>query len=328
MKKLNHFSGRLLAAFLTLAECEQFKLAAERFNVSQSAFSQMISRLEAQLGTRLFDRGTRVVALTAEGRLLVPLARRLAADVDSMYATLRDHAERRMGKVAISALPSLCADWLPKIVADFRRRYPGIKLQLFDVVADANLELVRRGTVDFAINAPVNSPEEFDTQPLFNEPFYFICLPTHPFAKMKQVNLRSLAGSDYINTIRTSSVWHAIQPHIRDIEFNDTGLEVEHLSTLAGLIANGVGVSIVPGFTLFQFYRLGLSAVRIRDRGLKRPLLMVKRRGQSLSVAAKALLEMIAQNPPAHVLRTSASKAGELKKAAPVRSPREKPATA
>ena len=112
--------------------------------------------------------------------------------------------------------------------------------------------------------------------------------------------------------------------HIRDIEFNDTGLEVGHLSTLAGLIANGVGVSIVPGFTLFQFYRLGLSAVPIRDRGLERPLLMVKRRGQSLSVAAKALLEMIAENPPAHVL--PAAKADEAKKTVPVRAPRGKPA--
>ena len=309
MKNLNHFSGRLLAAFLTLAECEQFKLAAERFHVSQSAFSQMISRLEAQLGTRLFDRDTRRVALTPEGRLLVPMARALAADLDSMYDTLRDHAERRRGKVAIAALPSLCADWLPKIIADFRRRYPGIKLQLFDAIADANLDLVRRGTVDFAINARINSPEEFDTQLLFNEPFYFICLATHPFAQRKDVTLRSLAGSDYINSIQSSSVWRSIQPHIRNIEFNDTGLEVGHLSTLAGLIANGVGVSIVPGFTLFQFNRLGLSAVRIRDHGLKRPLLMVKRRGQSLSVAAKALLEMIAESPPAHLLPGPASKA-------------------
>ena len=298
---MNHFSGRLLAAFLTLTESAQFKLAAERFNVSQSAFSQMISRLEAELGTRLFDRGTRLVSLTPEGQLLVPMARALAADIEAVYDTLQDHAERRQGKVSIAGLPSLCADWLPKIVADFRHRYPGIKLQLFDAIADASLDLVRRGAVDFAISAPVNSSQEFETQLLFNEPFYFICLPTHPLARMKQVTLRSLAGSDYINSIQTGSVWKTIQPHIRDIEFNDTGLEVGHLSTLAGLIANGVGVSIVPGFTLFQFYRLGLAAVPIRDRGLKRSLLMIKRRGQSLSVAAKALLEMIVANPPAHL---------------------------
>ena len=307
MKKLNDFSGRLLGAFLTLADCGQFKLAAERFNVSQSAFSQMISRLERQLGTRLFDRDTRHVSLTPEGQALVPLARALATDVESMYGSLRDHAERRKGKVAIAALPSLSADWLPKILADFRRRYPGIQLQLFDTVADPNLDLVRRGTVDFALNARINSPEEFDTQLLFHEPFFIICPPSHPFAQKQHVTLRSLAGCDYIHSVRSGSVWHWIQPHIGNIDLNDTGFEVGHLSTLAGLIANGIGVSIVPGFALFQFYRLGLSAVPIHDRGLERPLLMVKRRGQSLSVAAKALLEMIIENPPAHVLPGPAS---------------------
>ena len=63
----------------------------------------MISRLEAQLGTRLFDRDTRHVALTPEGQVLVPLARALATDVESMYGNLRDYAERRKGKIAIAA---------------------------------------------------------------------------------------------------------------------------------------------------------------------------------------------------------------------------------
>ena len=63
----------------------------------------MISRLEVQLGTRLFDRDTRHVALTPEGQVLVPLARALATDVESMYGNLLDHAERRKGKVAIAA---------------------------------------------------------------------------------------------------------------------------------------------------------------------------------------------------------------------------------
>lgn len=302
MKDLSNFSGRLLSAFLTLADCGQFKLAANRFHVSQSAFSQMISRLEKQLGIRLFDRDTRHVSLTPEGKMLVPAARALATDVESIFSDLRDHAERKKGKVAIAALPSLSADWLPKILATFRQRHPGVKLQLFDTASDPNLELVRKGTVDFAINALSSDSLEFDTQFLFNEPYFFICLPDHPFARKKSVTLRSLSGCNYIHSIRTGSLWRWIEPHTQDIEFNDTGFEVAHLSTLAGLIANGIGQSIAPGFALFQFHRLGLSAVPIRDRALVRPLLMVKRRGESLSVAAKALLEMIAANPPKHVL--------------------------
>ena len=124
MKHLNNFSGRLLGAFIALVDTGQFKIAAERCNVSQSAFSQMISRLEQQLGVKLFDRDSRRVSLTPEGRLLVPIARTLANDIQVMFDELRDHAEQRIGKVAIAALPSLSADWLPKILADFRRLPP------------------------------------------------------------------------------------------------------------------------------------------------------------------------------------------------------------
>ena len=106
MKHLSEFSGRLLNAFLSLVDTGQFKLAAERCNVSQSAFSQMISRLEEQLGTRLFDRDTRSVSLTPEGKLLVPIARGIEADIEAMFSELRDHAEHRKGKVTIAALPS------------------------------------------------------------------------------------------------------------------------------------------------------------------------------------------------------------------------------
>ncbi len=84
----------------------------------------------------------------------------------------------------------------------------------------------------------------------------------------------------------------------------------------------------MPGLALFQFNRLGLSAVPIRDKGLKRPLLMVKRRGQTLSVAAQALLEMIALNRPSHVLPDADKLAGDLKtKQLPApRAARNKPA--
>ncbi len=302
-QKLNQFSGRLLSAFLTLADSEQFKLAAERFHVSQSAFSQMIARLESQLGTRLFDRGTRLVSLTPDGHMLVPIARDLAVRVGTMYADLQDHVERRKGKVKFAALPSLSSHWLPKLLAGFRERYPGIKAQLFDASADGSLELVRQGVVDFALSARVSSREEFDTHPLFDEPLFFICPPDHAFANRKSLPIAALNGCQYIHTTRSGSVWRTVEPQLRGIELVDAGFEVDHLGTLAGLIANGAGVSIAAGFALDQFYHAGLRAVRFKEPELRRTLLVVKRRGASLSVSAKALLEMIDANPPKHAMR-------------------------
>lgn len=302
MSPLKDFSGRLLSAFLALVETGQFKTAAARCHVSQSAFSQMIARLEEQVGARLFDRDTRSVSLTPEGSMLVPIARALQDSVQAMLSELRDHAEQRKGKVSVAALPSLCADWLPQILADFRQRYPGIALQLHDNVAEPILELLRQGRVDFAITALTTESSEFESQFLFNEPYYLIMRADHPLAERKSLRLKDLQHCDYIHTLRSGSLWRWIEPHVQGIEFRDTGLEVQQLSTLAGLIANGLGVSIVPVFALFQFHRHGLRAVRLQDRALLRPLFMVKRRGQTLSVAARSMLQIVEAHTPEHVL--------------------------
>ena len=292
-----NFSSRLLNAFLALAESRHFTLAAQRCHVSQSAFSQMISRLEREVGTRLFDRNTRNVSLTPEGELFAESARRLASEIEGTFANLKDHAARRKGKVAVAALPSLSAEWLPSIIAEYRRRHPGIAIQLHDSILDRSLDLVRDGTVDFALTAG-GDLREFETRLLFNEPFYLVCHRAHPLAKRKRVALKDLAGADFIHSIRTGSVWKHVQPALRKVAINDTGLEVEHLSTLAGLVAHGIGVSLVPEFALFQFRRPDLAVVRVSDKALIRPLFLVKRRGRSLSVAARTFLAMIDERIP------------------------------
>ena len=145
-----NLSTRQLRAFLALAEQRSFTRAAEQCHLSQPAFSALIRSLEDALGARLFDRDTRSVQVTPEGRLLEDAARRLLSDVDSLLANLNDHVQRRKGRVSVAALPSLAAGWLPQLFAEFRRLYPGIALNLIDTLSDNCLELVRAGKVDFA----------------------------------------------------------------------------------------------------------------------------------------------------------------------------------
>ena len=97
-----NLSGRLIDAFLALEETRRFAVAAQRCNVSASAFSQMISRLEAQVGARLFDRDTRNVALTPEGEVFSQGAHRIAAEMNASLVELRDRAARTVGRVTMA----------------------------------------------------------------------------------------------------------------------------------------------------------------------------------------------------------------------------------
>lgn len=287
-------SPRLIQAFLALTECRHFTRAAERCHVSQSAFSGMIRRLEEALGARLFERNTRNVTLTREGELFAEAARRLLADFESAFADLKDHVARRKGRVGLAALPSLAAGWLPPVLAAYRQAYPGITLELFDALSDRCLDLLREGRADLALTAPGEQLAEFDVQPLCSDRFFLVCHREHPLANRTAVSLAELARCEFIHLTRSTSVRQHLDESLRAAGVPAGGLEVEHLATVAGLVAAGLGVSLVPELTLFQFRQPELRAIALAETDLFRPILIVRRRGRSLSIAAQAMLELLA----------------------------------
>jgi DNA-binding transcriptional LysR family regulator len=287
----HNISTRDLRGFLALAEARHFRRAAERCRLSQAAFSQLIRRIETAAGTRLFERSTRQVSLTAEGEAFAAATTRIVADIDAALADLQDLAARRKGRVGVAALPSLAVGLLPGILGEYRTRYPGVHIELFDALSDRCVALVREGRADFALTAEGPSLAEFDTRPLLTDVFYLVCRRDHPLASRRTVRLRDLAGSPIIHLARSTSVRQHLEPALRGIPHSTSGLEVEQLPTAAALIASGLGVSVVPALTLSYFREL--AAVRVADPALARRILIVHRKGRGLSPAAQAMLNLV-----------------------------------
>ncbi|KOF54592.1 MULTISPECIES: LysR family transcriptional regulator [unclassified Achromobacter] len=292
-----NISGRLVDAFLALAESGKFSVAADRCNVSPSAFSQIISRLEEQVGARLFDRDTRNVSLTAEGQLFLTGARRIHAEWQAALSAIRNQSQLNQGRVAIAAPPSLSSDWLPRLFADFRAEHPAIVLRLHDVISERSLDMIAAGDVDFGLNAVPGNDLEFESVLLFNEPFRLLCRKDDPLAANAAVSLRQLRGRVAVQTTRFGSVWHYTQPLLAAASMRDSGLEVSQFGTLAGLVAAGFGVSIVPMLALPLCGRPELAALPIADASAHRPIYRIRRRNRSLSPAAQAMWERIADAP-------------------------------
>ncbi len=288
-----NISTRLLQAFLALNDCRHFGHAAQRCHVSQSAFSVMIQKLEAAAGARLFVRDTRNVMLTPEGELFVEVARQLMSDIEAAFSDMSDYVARRKGRVSIAALPSLAAGWLPPVIATYREQHPGVTVELFDAISDHCLNYLRQGKADIALTAPGPNLMEFDTQPLCEDPFYLVCRRDHKLAKKRMIRVDQLAGCELIHLARSTSVRQHLDTLLLPAGVVNTGLEVEHLATVAGLIESGLGVSLVPELTLFQFRHPNLVAIPLNAPDLVRPLLIVKARERSLSIAAQGLLELI-----------------------------------
>jgi LysR family carnitine catabolism transcriptional activator len=287
-----NISSRLLYAFVALAELKHFTRAAERCHTSQSALSVMIQKLEAQVGTRLFERDTRKVALTPEGELFAEAARSLIAEMESAFDNMSDYVARRRGRVSIAALPSLAATVLPELIAQYRERYPGVVVSLHDALSDQCLSLLRGGNADLALTAAGPKVAEFDARPLHSDRFYLVCRQDHPLAGRKTIRPAELGGQEIVHLAKSSSVRQHVDVLLDGVPAVDSGFDVEHLATAAGLVKQGLGVCLVPELTLYQFRQLGLVTVAIRSAH-RRPILLVKRKHQSLSIAAQAMLELI-----------------------------------
>lgn len=293
-----NLSSRDLRAVIALIEERNFTRAAERVHLSQSAFSALIQGVEESLGARLFDRTTRNVALTPEGRLFEDSARRVLADFDGMVENFRDHAQRRRGRVVIAALPSLAAGWLPGVLAEYRARYPGIELGLMDQLSEQCLALVRSGQADFALAAAGDKDADLASEPFCADDFHLVCRKDHPLARQPDVRLRDLAAHPFVHLARNSSVRQHLEAAFHPTPMQ-TVLEVEHLATVTGMVAAGLGITVVPALTLFHFDRPDLVVRRLDLKGLSRRILLVRRKNTALSVAAQALHGLMLQRKPA-----------------------------
>ncbi|MDQ2138227.1 LysR family transcriptional regulator [Alcaligenaceae bacterium B3P038] len=296
MKEIN-LSTRDLRAFLALVDQRSFTRAAQQCNLSQSAFSTQIRAIEDSLGDRLFDRDTRNVSLTPQGQVLEQSIRRMVTEFDEMVDDFRGRAAREKGRVAVAALPSVASGWLPGIVAEFRRRYPGIELRLADVLSAPCLELLRAGRVDFALASSNVQAKDLQAELLCEDRFHLVCRRDDPLATQARVGLRDLAAAPFIHLARSHSVRQQLELAFHPMPLN-TVLEVEQLATLTGMIAAGIGITVVPALTLFEFQRPDLISRPIRVRGLVRRLYLVQRRGTVLSPAARSLYDLMLERRP------------------------------
>lgn len=287
-----NLSTRQLRAFLALADERSFTKAAAACHLSQPAFSALIRTLEQALGTRLFDRDTRSVQLTPEGRLFEPSARQLLGDFGRAVDDLSDQVQRRKGRVHVAALPSLAAGWLPAIFAEFRAAWPGVDLNLSDILSDPCIDLVRSSKADFALASTGASHAGLSSELLRTDRFFLVCRKDHPLATEPALTLEKLVPHPFIHMSRNSSVRQALDAALHPLQTHAL-LEVDQLATVAGMVEAGLGISVVPALTLFHFERESLATRPLDTAPLTRRIFLVRRPHESLSAAAQALHDLV-----------------------------------
>ncbi|HDR9248979.1 LysR family transcriptional regulator [Burkholderia vietnamiensis] len=138
---------KLLRTFLTVTELSHFSRAADALHMSQPALSKQIGALEASLGGRLFERGRHGAELTAFGERFLPDAQALVHDADEMLARAREVTSGQRGQLRLGICLSVLT-LVPKLIAEFRRRNPGIAITLSDLSSSEQTRRLRSGKLD------------------------------------------------------------------------------------------------------------------------------------------------------------------------------------
>jgi DNA-binding transcriptional LysR family regulator len=291
MSSLN-ISTRQLRAFVALSELKNFTRAAEQCGLSQPAFSAVIQGVEAAAGARLFDRSTRHVELTSEGRLLEQWARRLLTDFEAAFTILQDHVTLRTGRVGVSALPTIAATILPAVLSRYHAAHPGVAIELFDTLSDVSLELVRQGRADLAVTASGMGNADFVAETLFEERFHLVCLKGDPLLERASLKLADLAGRPFIHMVRSSSIRQQLNAAPGAAGLSST-MEVTHLATVAGMIESSLGISVLPEFAIPRLASENLVVHPLDEPDLYRTIYLVRSSERSLSMAAQAMHDLL-----------------------------------
>jgi LysR family transcriptional regulator, transcription activator of glutamate synthase operon len=266
-----------------------FTRAARELHVAQSALSQQIRRLEAELGAELFERTSRSVAPTEAGEVLAVRARRILAEVDGLRGEVDELRGLVRGRLSVGALLPAGPLDVPTLLARFAERFPGIEVGLREGTAGDMLRYLAADEVDAAFTLQRELPEDLAFE-RFGEEELVAVFPPGSAPEGKHAGAHELARHPVVTPRSDSAIAQAL------VDFFAHAGEPLHVSLESGdafllrcLVATGFGSSALP----LSLIRREGPPVEVRQLrpAVRLPVALVWRRHRHQSPAARAFID-------------------------------------
>lgn len=284
-----------LRYFIAVAETKHFTRAAERAGVAQPSLSKQIHNLEGELASPLFSRVRGNVALTPAGEALLPIARRILADVETARHEVGELVGLRTGRVRVGATPSLCVSVFADVLARYHRQYPGIRLKVEESGSQDLSRSLVRGELDLAlvIVPPEGADPALTTRTVFREDLMVACAADRPppvnRPSIRLADLRETPvvmfreGYDLRETTLQACRGAGYEPRL--------AVEGGEMDAVLRFVQAGLGVAIVPSMVLAG--RPGLRGIPLAPPGLSRTVAVAHRTDVPPTNAARAFGEVL-----------------------------------
>jgi DNA-binding transcriptional LysR family regulator len=283
-----------LRAFVCVAEQGSFVAAAQVLALSQPALSQCIRQFEEQIGGDLFHRTTRSVMLTAVGLDFLPTAKELVRQVDTAINDLQGKATRKEGRVIVACLPSIAYRMIPQVIAAHEVTNPGVRIIVRDINAEAIETAIVDGTADIGIGSFPASSRWMEGLILARDRFFAVMPRTHPLARKAEITWRELDGAPFVAMTADTGIRGLVESAAAPLGIHLAIVsEVSNLTTVYGLLQEGLGVTALPGLALPPDNHPFLVARPLKSPKIERTIRIVWRHGVGPSPAARAFVESI-----------------------------------
>ena len=298
-----HYRLDWIASFVAVAEHGGFSAAATALYRSQPRISIQIAELERSLGVKLFDRSTHPAGLTPEGRTLLPHARTVLLDLETLCSSAASVEGSAHGDVRLGIYPSAAAFLLPQILATLRASYPGVRLVLREGPTESLDVALCGGEIDLAIR-PMLPPARADRlgcNVLWREPLVVVVPVDHACAGERSLQLRDLAGAELITIGETGD--RGTPQFETTLAFEQAGLcpsitlQTNQPQTLVALVRQGLGIGLTNWLAMATSNLDGVRLVPVVGASCDREVAIWWRSDQPASPARTAVQEVISALP-------------------------------
>ncbi|MGW5329398.1 LysR family transcriptional regulator [Streptomyces sp. NPDC004014] len=283
-----------LRVMLEVAQRGSFTAAAEALGYTQSAVSRQIIATEAAVGAPLFERQARGVRPTQSGEALLRHARHMLAHAEAAELEIAGLRDRLAGRLAVGAYPTAAAALVPRAIARLQKAHPALSVSLWEAGSPAQLRRLRAGRIEMAVMAIGEDLPDYDFTGLRTEVVRTgrglgVAVSTdHPLAPRHEVHVDDLAQEAWIvGAGKEGEPQFGAWP---TLEAPRVAYEARGWQTRLGLVAAGLGVSVLPGLAADTVPR-GVKWLRVEDPALipNRETVMVTT--TDVSAGARAMLQ-------------------------------------
>ena len=285
-----------LQYFRVLAQEEHYTRAAQMLSITQPSLSHAIAQLEQELGTRLFEKKGRNIVLTRYGKMFLPYVEESLKVLEEGVRRTQEINGSKQGIINLAYIYTMGSEFTPKMVRKFLDTYPDYDIDFnFNVGTTGEiLEGLKDDKYDIVFSSYQDGEPDIDFKKIGNQKLVLAVPPDHPLAIRDSVDLRDTIDYPQIYFEKGSGLRPVIDQMFEEInQFPKVAFEMEEDSSMAGLVAQGFGIAVMPDIPILK--SLGVKTLDIYNPEYERVVYLATLKKHYLSPVAKAFIRFVCE---------------------------------